>query len=193
MILQPTTQRYTLFHMSLVQLSTHVWSMCETWQLGLKRSCQQKQNFQDIPNQLFCWTFVSKTKSSHSIEKLNWTQKSLIISFDSFCNIFMSYFLSEEQTATAICATCKRMVCPISFAIDNLTYPMITSKKPQHQRSHHPSLRQLHWLLIQVRISFKICLLLFKVKSGSALTYMRSLVIPCAVLESRQGLAQPQK
>src|ERR1700733_6052840 len=50
------------------------------------------------------------------------------------------------------------------------------------------SLRQLHWLPIQARISFKICLFMFKIKSGTAPPYLSSLVTPCAAVESRHGL-----
>jgi len=56
-----------------------------------------------------------------------------------------------------------------------------------------PSLRQLHWLPIQARISFKICLLMFKVKSCSAPLYMSSLVTPCTALESRRWLRSASK
>src|SRR6218665_3622011 len=56
-----------------------------------------------------------------------------------------------------------------------------------------PSLRQLHWLPIQARISFKICLSMFKVKSCSAPLYMSSLVTPCTALESRRGLCSASK
>ena len=55
------------------------------------------------------------------------------------------------------------------------------------------SLRQLHWLPIQARISFKICLLMFKVMSGSAPLYLSSLVTPCTALDSRRGLRSSSK
>src|SRR6218665_2621544 len=56
-----------------------------------------------------------------------------------------------------------------------------------------PSLRQLHWLPIQARISFKICLLLFKVMSGAVPPYMSSLATLCTAVESRRGLRSASK
>src|SRR6218665_2071121 len=57
----------------------------------------------------------------------------------------------------------------------------------------HVHLSQLHWLPIQARISFKICLLMFKVMSGSVPSYMSSLVTPCTALQSRRGLRSASK
>jgi len=51
-----------------------------------------------------------------------------------------------------------------------------------------PSLQQLHWLPIQARITFKICLLMFNIYTGSAPQYMTSLVTQCSSITSRQNL-----
>ena len=51
-----------------------------------------------------------------------------------------------------------------------------------------PSIRQLHWLPIQARITFKICLLMFNIYSGAAPLYLSSLVTPCSSILSRQSL-----
>ena len=42
-----------------------------------------------------------------------------------------------------------------------------------------PALRQLHWLPIKARITYKICLMMFNINSGSSPRYMSSLVTPC--------------
>ena len=58
---------------------------------------------------------------------------------------------------------------------------LIKSLKPrQWPRDQITSaLRQLHWLPIKARISFKICVLVFNIHSGSCPRYMSSLVIVC--------------
>ena len=51
-----------------------------------------------------------------------------------------------------------------------------------------PALRQLHWLPIKARITYKICLMMFNINSGSSPRYMSSLVTPCNHLQSRTNL-----
>src|SRR3984885_4155488 len=63
---------------------------------------------------------------------------------------------------------------------------LVKNLSPRDYITH--SLRQLHWLPIQARISFKICLFMFKIKSGTSPSYFSSLVTPCAAVESRHGL-----
>ncbi len=55
------------------------------------------------------------------------------------------------------------------------------------------SMRQLHWLPIQARITFKICLLMFHIYTGSSPHYMSSLVTLCTSLASRQSLRSASK
>src|SRR6218665_1839380 len=90
----------------------------------------------------------------------------------------------------------------VLYGLPNSTFSPLTSVihsaarlvKNLSPRDHlAPSLRQLHWLPIKARISFKICLLMFKVKSCSAPLYMSSLVTPCTALESRRGLRSASK
>ena len=56
-----------------------------------------------------------------------------------------------------------------------------------------PALRQLHWLPIKARISFKICVLMFNIHSGSCPCYMSSSVTPCTTVESRSSLRSSAK
>ena len=56
-----------------------------------------------------------------------------------------------------------------------------------------PALRQLHWLPIKARITYKICLLMFNINSGSSPRYMSSLVTPCNQLQSRTNLRSSTK
>ena len=51
-----------------------------------------------------------------------------------------------------------------------------------------PALRQLHWLPIKARITYKICLMMFNINSGSSPRYMSSLVTPCNQIQSRTNL-----
>ena len=59
---------------------------------------------------------------------------------------------------------------------------LVKSLKPRDHIT--PALRQLHWLPIKARISFKICVLMFNIHSGSCPRYMSSLVTPCTTVES---------
>ena len=54
--------------------------------------------------------------------------------------------------------------------------------------SRHPTLRELHWLPIQARINFKICLLMYRIYTNCSPAYLSSLVTPCSSLQSRRGL-----
>jgi len=51
-----------------------------------------------------------------------------------------------------------------------------------------PTLRELHWLPIQARINFKICMLMYRVHTNSSPSYVSSLVTPCSSVQSRRGL-----
>ena len=51
-----------------------------------------------------------------------------------------------------------------------------------------PTLRELHWLPIQARINFKICLLMYRIYTSCSPAYLSSLVTPCSSLQSRRGL-----
>ena len=51
-----------------------------------------------------------------------------------------------------------------------------------------PLLRELHWLPIQARIQYKLCLLMFGVQSGDGPDYLRELVVACCSVQSRRSL-----
>ena len=68
---------------------------------------------------------------------------------------------------------------------------LVKSLKPRDHIT--PALRQLHWLPIKARISFKICVLMFNIHSGSCPRYMSSLVTPCTTVESRSSLRSSAK
>src|SRR6218665_465514 len=103
--------------------------------------------------------------------------QALVLSRIDYCNSVLYGLLNSTLSPLAsVIHTAARLVKNLGPR-DNIT----------------PSLRQLHWLPIQARISFKICLLIFKVMSGSAPSYMSSLVTPCTELESRRGLRLASK
>ena len=56
-----------------------------------------------------------------------------------------------------------------------------------------PALRQLHWLPIKARITYKICLMMFNINSGSSPRYLSSLVTPCNQIQSRTNLRSSTK
>jgi len=51
-----------------------------------------------------------------------------------------------------------------------------------------PLLKDLHWLLVPERITYKLCTLTFRCLNGSAPQYLSELLQPVADLESRQRL-----
>ena len=51
-----------------------------------------------------------------------------------------------------------------------------------------PLLKDLHWLLVPERITYKLCTLTFRCLNGSVLQYLSKLLQPVADLESRQKL-----
>ena len=68
---------------------------------------------------------------------------------------------------------------------------LVKSLKPRDHIT--PVLRQLHWLPIKARISFKICVLMFNIHSRSSSRYMSSLFTPCTNVESRSSLRSSAK
>ena len=68
---------------------------------------------------------------------------------------------------------------------------LIKSLKPNDHIT--PALRQLHWLPIKLRISSKICVLMFNIHSGSSQRYMLSMVTPCTKVESRSSFRSSVK
>ena len=51
-----------------------------------------------------------------------------------------------------------------------------------------PALQQLHWLPVQYRITFKLCLLMHKIHTKRAPSYLTDKVTATADLQSRAGL-----
>ena len=51
-----------------------------------------------------------------------------------------------------------------------------------------PVLRELHWLPIQARIQYKLCLLMFGVQSGDGPDYLRELVVASSSMQSHHSL-----
>jgi len=51
-----------------------------------------------------------------------------------------------------------------------------------------PALQQLHWLPVQYRITFKLCLLMHKIYTNRAPSYLTDKVTATADLQSRAGL-----
>jgi hypothetical protein len=51
-----------------------------------------------------------------------------------------------------------------------------------------PLLRQLHWLPIPARITYKLCLLMFKIMTGECPTYLHEMVTSCAAVDTRRAL-----
>jgi|SRR6218665_2518976 len=82
----------------------------------------------------------------------------------------------------------KSTLSPFTYVIHTGAHLVKNLSTRDHITS---SLHQPHWLPIQARISFKICLLMFKVKSGSAPPYMSSLVIPYAGPAEWNSLPEP--
>jgi hypothetical protein len=70
------------------------------------------------------------------------------------------------------------------------TYTYITYNVYMHCKymQIYTTLRGLHWLPIQARINFKICLLMYRIYTNCSPAYLSSLVTPCSSLQSRRGL-----
>jgi len=103
--------------------------------------------------------------------------QALVISRLDYCNSVLAGLPSTTlQPLTAVLHSAARLVKDLGPR-DHIT----------------PSMRQLHWLPIQARITFKICLLLYNIYTGSSPHYMSSLVTLCASLPSLQSLRSASK
>jgi len=58
----------------------------------------------------------------------------------------------------------------------------------QALRTHHPLLRDLHWLRVPERIQFRLCVLPFRCLNGSAPPYLAESVCRAADVEGRRHL-----
>jgi hypothetical protein len=103
--------------------------------------------------------------------------QALVISRLDYCNSVLAGLPSSTlQPLTSVLHSAARLVKNLGPR-DHIT----------------PTLRLLHWLPIRARITFKICLIMFNINSGSAPSYMSSLVTPCVAIQSRQGLRSASK
>ena len=103
--------------------------------------------------------------------------QALVISRIDYCNSVLAGLPSSTlQPLVAVLNTAARLIKDLGPR-DHIT----------------PSLRQLHWLPIPARITFKICLLMYNVYTGSCPSYMSSLVTPCESLLSRRCLRSASK
>ena len=111
--------------------------------------------------------------------------QALVISRLDYCNsILINLPDTTLHPYTTILHTAARLAKP---------HCCTTRQKGEAKGSHHPSSSAFHWLPIEARISFKICVLMFNIHSGSCPRYMSSLVTPCTTVESRSSLRSSAK
>ena len=115
---------------------------------------------------------IRQVKKSLNEKCLRTLVQALVISRIDYCNsVLYGLPASTLQPLTTVLHYAAKL-------IKNLT-----------PRDHvSPTLRELHWLPIQARITFKICLLMYRVHTNSSPSYVSSLVTPCSSLPSRRGL-----
>ena len=77
---------------------------------------------------------------------------------------------------------------PLSSALCTAARVVTSSSSRCHVT---PLLRELHWLPIQARIHYKLCLMMFNIRSGKAPVYLMEMTAPCSSLQSRQSCARP--
>src|SRR5688572_28139379 len=115
---------------------------------------------------------LRQVKKSLNEKCLRTLVQALVISRIDYCNsVLYGLPASTLQPLTTVLHYAAKL-------IKNLT-----------PRDHvSPTLRELHWLPIQARITFKICLLMYRVYTSCSPAYLSSLVTPCSSLQSRRGL-----
>ena len=64
--------------------------------------------------------------------------------------------------------------------------PLVLSQEPQDQSIMTPVLRGLHWLPVQLRITFKTAVLVYKCLHGMALQYLQTYCEPTSTVTSRR-------
>jgi len=85
------------------------------------------------------------------------------------------------------------LACLPSTALQPLTAVLHSAVRLVKDLGPRDHMRQLHWLPIQARITFKMCLLMYNIYTGSSPHYMSSLVTLCTSLPSRQSLRSASK
>ena len=115
---------------------------------------------------------IRQTKRCLNEQCLRVLVQALVISRLDYCNSILTGLPdSTLHPLTKVLHTAARLIKNLQRH-DHITEPM----------------KQLHWLPIRARISFKIILLMFNIHSGSSPLYMSSLVTPCASTLSRRNL-----
>jgi len=120
---------------------------------------------------------IRQVKRSLNEQCLRILVQALVISRLDYCDSILTDLPdSTLQPLTRVLHTAARLV------------------KDLQPRDHITSaLKQLHWLPIRARISFKINLLMYNIYSGSSPLYMSALVSPCASSSSRRSLRSASK
>jgi len=115
---------------------------------------------------------IRQVKKSLNEKCVRTLVQALVISRIDYCNsVLCGLPASTLQPLTAVLHYAAKLI------------------KNQNPRDHvTPTLRELHWLPIQARINFKICLLMYRIYTNCSPAYLSSLVTPCSSLQSRRGL-----
>ena len=148
--------------------------------LGVLLDSQLSMNNHIIATTSACYFHlrrIRQVKRSLNEHCLRILVQALVISRLDYCNSILTDLPdSTLQPLTKVLHAAARLVNDIGYR-DHLT----------------PATKELHWLPIRARISFKINLLMFNIYSGSSPLYMASLVSPCATSISRRSLRSATK
>jgi hypothetical protein len=115
---------------------------------------------------------IRQVKKSLNEKCLRTLVQALVISRIDYCNsVLYGLPASTLQPLTTVLHCAAKLIKNLN-ARDHIT----------------PTLRELHWLPIQARINFKICLLMYRIYTHTSPSYLSSLVTLCSSIQSRRGL-----
>ena len=127
---------------------------------------------------------VNKVASFHHICQLKQVHR--LFSRDVTMRLVSAFVLSRLDYCNAVLASLpKSTIAPLQRA-QNAAARLVTGIG---LRDHvTPVLQQLHWLPVQYRITFKLCLLMHRIHTKRAASYLTDKVAATADLQSRAGL-----
>jgi len=97
-----------------------------------------------------------------------------------------SFIVSKLDYCNSLLAGCNKQLVDKLQRVLNCAARVIFGDRPEHVT---PLLRgKLHWLRARERITFKLCLLVYKAINGLAPSYLQDLCVPVTTVSTRAAL-----
>ena len=97
-----------------------------------------------------------------------------------------AFILSRLDYCNAVLANLPLNAIDLLQRVQNAAARLVLNIRPRDHVT--PALQQLHWLPVNLRITYKLCLMMHNIHHGHAPSYLRDSVTPIATATGRSGL-----